>query len=168
MNSDAFHFFWKTNSPYSQWHPCEFEDKENKYNSTEQYMMYQKAKLFDDAEIAGEILKSKQPRDIKALGRKVKNFDQQVWELNSEKIVVCGNMLKFSQNKKLFKYIMKSKNKILVEASPTDRIWGIGLTAEDPKALDPNKWLGLNLLGNCLMEVRRNLTELSEVDKPDQ
>jgi len=157
--AEQFHLFWESKSPFSQWYPCEFKDDDNTYSSAEQYMMYRKAKLFDDAETANRIMRSNSPKYVKSLGRQVKNFDQKIWESNRENIVTEGNLLKFSQSEHLRKYILKTKNKILVEASPYDKIWGIGLRDSDPRSIDPDKWRGLNLLGKCLMRVRTALSE---------
>lgn len=150
-------FFWKSESIFSQWYSCNFIDLDNTYSSTEQYMMYQKAKLFNDLEIANKILKTNNPRTIKMYGRKVKNFNENIWIKNRENIVYNGNLLKFQQNKYLQKELLKTNNKILVEASPYDKIWGIGMNKNHKDILDKTKWKGLNLLGICLMKVRETI-----------
>jgi ribA/ribD-fused uncharacterized protein len=115
--------------------------------------MYQKAKLFNDEEIANKILNTSEPREQKKLGRLVKNFDEHVWDVAKEKIVKNGNYLKFSQNEDLKEYLCDTDPYELVEANKYDRIWGIGMFAHDPNILDTSKW-GQNLLGKTLMKVR--------------
>jgi ribA/ribD-fused uncharacterized protein len=88
------------------------------------------------------------------LGRSVVGFDEQLWQQHRYEIVLTGNIAKFAQNKELCTFLLNSKNRILVEASPVDSIWGIGLAADDPLAMNPAMWHGLNLLGFALMEVR--------------
>ncbi|OUM58393.1 hypothetical protein PIROE2DRAFT_67755 [Piromyces sp. E2] len=160
--TQGFIFFWghhnKNNrvSKYclSQWWPCKFVSNGYEYNCAEQYMMSEKAKLFEDEETFQLILKETSQKRIKELGRLVKNFNEKKWNENKTKIVVKGNLLKFSQNEDLKKFLIGTGNKILVEASPYDRIWGIGLKEDNPMVNDPIKWKGLNLLGFSLMEVR--------------
>jgi len=143
-----------TQTCLSQWWPCEFTHDGNLFKSTEHWMMYQKAMLFKDVTIAQEILVCEKPAEAKALGRKVSNFDHGVWLEHRMPIVIEGNRLKFSQNKDLKTYLLNTKDRILVEASPVDEIWGVGLAADSKKIEDPNQWRGLNLLGFALMEVR--------------
>lgn len=152
-----FEFFFRSRSPFSQWHRCKFSDGVNTYCSAEQYMMYQKAMLFGDEEIAAKILASGDQKKIKALGRKVKGFDEKKWIKHREEIVYQGNLLKFSG--KLKKVLLDTGDAILVEASPYDKIWGIGMAATNRFATDPTKWKGLNLLGKALMRVRDTLNE---------
>jgi ribA/ribD-fused uncharacterized protein len=117
-------------------------------------MMAEKARLFGDEEICGLIKESKDPREMKALGKKVRNFDQTVWDKIKYSIVLNGNYYKFSQNGKIRDYLLSTGNKILAEASPIDAIWGIGLGKKNEKAYNPGTWRGENLLGFALMEVR--------------
>lgn len=156
MNNVGYKFFWK--GPLSQWKKSLFEDENGiMYNCAEQYMMFQKAKLFKDEEIASKIIETKfNPKAVKSLGKKVKNFNQNKWDEEKVEIVSKGNFLKFSQNEDLKKYLLKTNNLILVEASPFDKIWGIGLSESEAMISDPNKW-GENLLGKCLMNVREEL-----------
>ncbi|NJO88975.1 MAG: NADAR family protein [Chloroflexia bacterium] len=142
----------------SQWWISSFKDKNHEYCCTEQYMMAEKARLFDDIETQNEILKSDSPGKIKALGRKVSNFNEEEWIKNRYSIVRQANVLKFSQNADLKEFLLSSGDKVIVEASPVDSIWGIGLAKDHPDAEFPEKWKGLNLLGFALMEVR-NLLE---------
>ena len=117
-------------------------------------MMAEKARLFNDEETLRKILSTDDPKEVKALGRLIKNFDQETWENNKYDIVVKGNYAKFSQNSKLKEYLLNTKNKILAEASPYDKIWGIGLDKNNENAYNPKTWEGENLLGFALMEVR--------------
>ena len=154
-------FFWghkKTatvsKSCFSQWYEASFSVEGRLYQTAEHWMMAEKARLFGDDEIYRQILKSNNPGHAKALGRRVKNFDQQVWEENRFDIVVKGNYHKFNQNEALKSFLRNTKNRILVEASPVDNIWGIGLAQDHPDIEDPPAWKGLNLLGFALMAVR--------------
>jgi ribA/ribD-fused uncharacterized protein len=145
---------------FSQWYPCQFteylEDHENPiiYCSAEQYMMAQKAMLFDDSITLGKILNTTDQETIKKLGRKVKNFDENKWNEYKFDIVVNGNRHKFGQNPKLMKRLLQTGNKTIVEASPYDFVWGIGLRAADAVKIPESEWPGENLLGKALMVVR--------------
>ncbi len=144
-------------SCFSNWFPAKFEIDGLKYFSTEHHMMAQKAKLFRDEECLQKILKASSPAEAKSLGRKVKNFSENIWFHKRFQIVVAGNLAKFSQNPDFRDFLLTTKNRILVEASPVDKIWGIGLAADDKKIENPRLWKGLNLLGFALMEVRKQL-----------
>jgi len=150
-------FFFTEASPFSQWYPCRFVVDGQTFNCAEQYMMYEKAKLFGDDDVAAKILAAAHPREHKALGRKVKNFDDAAWKSARERIVRAGNHAKFTQNQELEKQLFDTKGTTLVEASPYDKIWGIGLAASDPRTNDPKQWLGRNLLGKILTELRDEL-----------
>ena len=152
--TDGAVYFW--GGVYSQWYSSENQIEENGifFNSAEKYMMYHKALLFSDTEIAKEILTLNNAKKIKALGRKIKNFDEEVWNNNKEDIVTQGSFLKFSQNMDLLDIMLKDKELKLVEASPLDKIWGIGLHYDDVDVEDESKWQGQNLLGKCLMQAR--------------
>lgn len=152
-----FTFFFTEASPFSQWYRCAFEDSGVHFNCAEQYMMHGKAKLFDDPETAALILAADHPRDHKALGRKVKRFDDAVWKRERERIVMAGNRAKFAQNADLLQLLLDTRGTTLVEASPYDKIWGIGLAATDPRAQDRATWKGQNLLGKILTELRDEL-----------
>lgn len=117
-----------------------------KYQSTEHFMMAEKARFFNDTQTEKLILNSEHPHEVQQLGRKVKNFHQEDWDRVKYNIVLQGNYLKFSQNKELREYLISTQNKILVEASPQDKIWGIGLKKEDKKSKNPKNWQGLNLV----------------------
>ena len=144
---------------FSQFFPCTFTEMGVSYNSAEQYMMAQKALLFDDIKTYDKIMSLSNPYKIKALGRLVKNFNQEIWDKHKEDIVFNGNLLKFSQNKKLCKQLLATGDKEIVEASPTDTIWGIGLAETDPDIYDKSKWRGTNLLGKAIMKVRNVLKD---------
>jgi ribA/ribD-fused uncharacterized protein len=138
----------------SQWWPAEFTVDGVRYPTAEHYMMRAKALLFDDAEIADRVADAGSPGAAKALGRKVRDFDEAVWAEHRTGIVVTANQAKFGQNPSLLRYLIATGDRILVEASPLDRVWGIGLAATDAGATRPSVWPGLNLLGFALMEVR--------------
>lgn len=151
----------------SQWYPCEFEAEGTKYTSAEQYMMAEKARLFGDEEIRTQILKTSDPAICKKLGRKVRNFNQEKWNKNRENIARKGNFYKFSQNAKLREFLLSTGDKILAEASPRDRIWGIGMGKSNPDALDPAKWRGRNLLGFSIMSVRKKIAFMDNFEEFD-
>ena len=157
MEDEKFTFFYQSASPFSQWHPSFFQVENITYNCAEQYMMHQKAVVFQDTEMAEKILKAKTPREQKALGRKVRNFDGKVWEDASKKAVYTGNYAKFTQNKALLQILMDTDGTTLVEASPTDTIWGIGLAADDARAYSRSTWRGTNWLGEVLTQLREDL-----------
>jgi ribA/ribD-fused uncharacterized protein len=159
-----FLFFWGhtvkdeiTKACFSQWFPFEFEQNGTIYKTAEHFMMAGKAKLFNDQEILEQILAAETPNQAKSLGRKVKNFDPKIWDEHKYEIVRQGNLLKFSQHEKFKEFLLSTEDKILVEASPYDTIWGIGMLETDPRAENPLQWNGENLLGFALMEVRDEL-----------
>lgn len=146
--------FW--NGIFSQWHPCSFYDKKLNvtFNCAEQAMMAYKALTFNDSDTLVKIMASKSPSEQKQLGKMVKNYDDNVW--NATRLAIVSNISynKFSQNDKLKELLVLSDGWELVEASPYDKIWGIGLGEEDVRALDKSQWNGLNLLGIALMYAR--------------
>ena len=152
MNKEKMHLFY--GGPFSQWYCCEFTENGITYNGTEQYMMAKKAHFFGDTESYDLIMSMKEPWDQKAQGKKVKNFNKEHWENYCRPMVRQGNMLKFSQNPELKQYLMNTGDAEIVEASPTDTIWGIGLAENDPRAYDKSQWRGTNWLGIAIMEVR--------------
>lgn len=163
-----FLFFWGHTPPadgsvnascFSQWWICPFTVDGVSYNCTEQYMMAEKARLFDDKNMLDAIMKTIHPKEMKAFGRAVHSFRNDIWESHCYDIVKRGNYAKFEQNPELWSYMKTTKNRILVEASPVDRIWGIGLAMDDPHANNPMKWRGRNLLGFALTEVRDQLLQ---------
>lgn len=153
--------FWsnkdKDTGYLSQWYYSPFVDEMGYYYTCcEQYMMFQKAVLFHDVETAKKIMETEDPKKIKALGREVKNFDSAVWDDAKFDIVVKANHKKFTQNEELRERLLGTGDKILVEASPYDKIWGVGLRANDERILDERNW-GQNLLGKALMGVRERI-----------
>lgn len=159
-------FFWGhrasrdgsiTKSCFSQWWESSFEVDGVVYKTAEHYMMAEKARLFDNPDIFEKIIDCQSPAAAKKLGRKVKGFDPKVWESKRFDIVKKGNEYKFSQNPDLASFLVGAKNRVLVEASPVDPIWGIGMAEDHVHASQPAKWKGLNLLGFALMEVRDKL-----------
>jgi ribA/ribD-fused uncharacterized protein len=155
--SERFTFFFTEASPFSQWYPCRFEADGVAFVCAEQYMMHGKALLFGDAEIAAEVLAADHPRTHKALGRKVRSFDGAVWERERERIVMAGNRAKFTQDEALHAALVATAGTTLVEASPFDRIWGVGLAESNPNIHDRSKWRGKNLLGQILTRLRDDL-----------
>jgi len=141
----------------SQWWPASFTVDGLVYPSAEHFMMAAKASLFGDAETAARIREAPHPGAAKALGRQVDGFSEQRWEERRFDVVVTGNLAKFGQHPELREFLLGTSDRVLVEASPHDRIWGIGLVADDERATSPERWLGLNLLGFALMEVRGRL-----------
>ena len=160
-------FFWGhhakpgkvTKACFSQWFPASFVVDGATYNCAEQYMMAEKARVFGDKDIRQKILMTEDPKEIKALGRLVKNFDEKKWSSVASDIVINGNYHKFGQNPNLCQFLLSTGEKVLVEASPYDTIWGIGMKEADEGIEDPNNWKGTNLLGFALMEVRDMLNE---------
>ncbi|MDQ1160036.1 ribA/ribD-fused uncharacterized protein [Chryseobacterium sp. SORGH_AS 447] len=159
-----FLFFWGhtvkeqvTKACFSQWFPAEFQEDGIIYRTAEHYMMAGKASLFKDDETLEQIIQSETPNLVKKLGRKVENFDLQFWDEHKYEIVKQGNLLKFAQNEALKEFLLSTEDKVLVEASPYDTIWGIGMPETNSKALNPSQWNGENLLGFALMEVRDEL-----------
>ena len=138
----------------SQWYEAVFEIDGIRYPTAEHYMMAEKARLFNDKESLERILKSEHPCDAKNIGRSVKGYQEIIWKKNRFDIVIRANSAKFSQNKLLSEFLNNTGDNILVEASPEDVIWGIGMEQNNLDADDPVKWRGLNLLGFALMEVR--------------
>jgi ribA/ribD-fused uncharacterized protein len=153
----SYLFFWRNKSCLSQWYPSSFNIRDTNFKTAEHYMMYEKAKLFGDVMQAVKILKVPDPRTAKALGRKVKGFKERIWKSKYFDIVVDGNLAKFSQNYRARKFLMNTGNRILVEASPYDKIWGIGLDSSHKDAQNPLRWQGTNLLGFALTKVRSML-----------
>lgn len=153
--TDDYTFFWREN--LSQWNMTRFEDNEGQgYLTAEHYMMSKKALLFGDEEISELILKVDHPNEARKLGRKVRNFNPEIWNANATTIVYQGNMYKFEQNTNLLQTLISTRGTILVEASPYDKVWGIALAEDDPRALNQETWRGANLLGYTLTNLRDN------------
>lgn len=141
----------------SQWYPAGFSVNGLTYPTAEHYMMARKAALFGDTAIASRIVSASTPAEVKQLGREVANFDSAIWQVHREEIVFDGNLAKFSQNPTLGDFLLSSGNGVIVEASPVDAIWGVGMDAADDAIALPAGWKGLNLLGFALMKVRAAL-----------
>ncbi|MFA1538520.1 NADAR family protein [Actinomadura monticuli] len=157
-----FLFFWGHQKPgpgyLSQWWPSPFTVEGTTYATAEHYMMAGKARLFGDEETAAAVIAASHPREAKDLGRRVRDFDEETWRANRVAIVTTANEAKFGQNAELRDYLLGTGGRVLVEASPLDRVWGIGLAAGDPRAEQVSSWQGENLLGFALMSVRDSLT----------
>lgn len=143
---------------FSQWWPAPFAVDGVRFATAEHFMMYEKARLFCDIATAQAILRDDRAPVAKQLGRSVHGFVDEVWQAARFDIVVRGSVAKFSQHHELKMFLLATGDTILVEASPTDRVWGIGLAANDEHATQPARWRGLNLLGFALMEARRQLS----------
>ncbi|GAA3949680.1 NADAR family protein [Actinoplanes auranticolor] len=141
----------------SQWWPSAFTVDGVRFSTAEHYMMWRKALLFGDEETAHRIVAASHPRQAKMLGRRVRGFDEQTWADQRRAIVTQASAEKFGQRPELCDFLLGTGERILVEASPTDRIWGIGLAATDERTADPARWPGLNLLGFALMAAREQL-----------
>lgn len=152
---EQFTFFW--GGPFSQWYLSTFVVDGITYNCAEQYMMAEKARLFNDFETLAKIMAEKNPRKQKALGREVKGFDVEKWKPVARDIVYKGGEAKFSQNPDLKLVLANTTGTTLVEASPNDDIWGIGLAEGDPRTLSRDTWLGSNWLGEALTKLRINM-----------
>mmetsp|Transcript_3962 Transcript_3962/g.9357 ORF Transcript_3962/g.9357 Transcript_3962/m.9357 type:complete len:226 (+) Transcript_3962:99-776(+) len=152
-NLVLFHKGWP-----SQWHMSDFEDEEGKrFNCCEQYMMFHKARLMGDMDTAQDVMKTANPAQQKRLGRLVANFDADLWDKACDEVVYRGNLFKFAQNAELRAELLATGHRTLAEASPYDKIWGIGLAAENWSAWNPKLWKGANRLGKALMRVRAEL-----------
>lgn len=152
LDSPEFVFFW--NGPFSQWYYSPFEANNIVFETAEQWMMSQKALLFNDQDVFKQIMDAKSPAECKSLGKKISNFDKSIWLQKRLQIVTRGNILKFEQNDNLKQKLLESDGRIIVEASPYDKIWGIGMGISDIKIHNPMNWKGLNLLGIALMTTR--------------
>ncbi|MEU4745283.1 NADAR family protein [Actinosynnema sp. NPDC023658] len=141
----------------SQWWEGPYSVDGTTYRTAEHFMMCGKALLFGDEHTARRVLAARTPREAKSLGRQVRGFDEDTWVANRMDIVVRGNLAKFGADDRLREFLLGTGDRVLVEASPLDRVWGIGLAADDERATDPASWRGLNLLGEALMEVRDRL-----------
>lgn len=155
-------FFW--GSVYSQWYttPNQFSEDGVSYSSAEKYMMMKKAELMKDYGMHQKMLPLHDPRELKKLGREVKNWDESLWDVHKVDIVTRANFLKFYCNSDLLETMEEHKDLTIVEASPYDSVWGIGLGVEDDDVLDESKWKGSNLLGVSIMNARDMIFKLGE------
>ncbi len=164
-NPVKYVFFWGHKKPkegvsktcFSQWYEASFEIDGVIYQTAEHYMMAEKARLFGDTEAEKKIISASNPGEAKKLGRSVLGFDNNLWLENRFTIVVNANLAKFAQNSELKTYLLGTGSRVLVEASPVDKVWGIGLAVNDAGVDNPNLWKGDNLLGFALMEARSQL-----------
>ena len=154
--TDTHVYFW--NGIYSQWSKSSFTEDGIDFPNAEFYMMYHKASVFESLDIQAEMIKVKNnPKAVKALGRKIKNFSDSKWDAHKLEIVEQASYLKFTQNPKLLKQLLAEQHLELVEASPVDKVWGIGLHYDNDKVLDKSNWKGQNLLGKCIMKARTKI-----------
>lgn len=147
-----------TKTCFSQWWVAPFSVDRVEYRTAEHFMMAAKARLFGDSATLQRILAAKHPKEAQELGRSVKDFNEATWLERRYEFVLAGNLAKFSQHPDLKSFLLLTGKRILVEASPVDSIWGVGLAANSIHATHPEKWQGLNLLGFALMEVREQLS----------
>jgi ribA/ribD-fused uncharacterized protein len=143
-----------SDSCFSQWWESPFELEGGRYRTAEHWMMAAKARLFGDEEALAKILAADSPAKAKKLGRAVRGFDEGRWKSARFDLVTRGNVAKFSSTPELRNHLLGSAEMILVEASPWDTIWGIGLSTSSPAARDPSRWRGSNLLGFALVRAR--------------
>ena len=148
-------FFW--GGELSNWFWSKFKYKDITFDNTEQAFMWEKANVFCDKETADKILRTPNPKENKKLGRQVTGFNTEEWIMYSYIFMVAVNYCKYSQNPELKEILLSTGDKTLVEASPVDKIWGIGIHWRDDDCLDETKWQGMNLLGKALMHVRDEL-----------
>ncbi|MFE4861885.1 NADAR family protein [Streptomyces sp. NPDC056670] len=144
-------------SCFSQWWPSPFTVDGVRYATAEHWMMASKARLFGDLAAERAAVGAANPALAKKAGRLVRGFDEAVWRRERYGIVLAGSLHKFGQDEALREYLLGTGSRVLVEASPLDRVWGIGLAADAPEAADPARWRGLNLLGFALTEARERL-----------
>ncbi len=156
MTEEQFTLFW--HGPFSQWEPSPFRVGGLSFTHAEQFMMHAKAVLFGNRVRATAILAATTPKEMKVLGRAVDGFDPDVWDLFREGVVYTGSYAKYTQNPELCAALLATRGTTLVEASPYDKVWGIGLAEDDPRARDRSQWQGLNLLGQVLTRVREAIT----------
>lgn len=154
-STEKFIFFWQ--GFLSQWYMSDFSVAGRTYCCAEQFMMAEKARIFNDFHAHELIMATNSPKEHKALGRKVKGFNEDVWNSMAKKVVYEGNYAKFSQDEQLKSKLIATAPKTLVEGSPYDRIWGIGLKWDDPLCNDPKNWKGKNWLGEVLTNVRDHI-----------
>lgn len=154
---EGFLFFWKNEDYMSNWYKSEFVLHGLTFNCAEQYMMYSKAMVFGDTYHAQKIMQTKSQSEQKSYGRKVRNYNDDVWSEVRLEVMYDALIAKFKQNDDIREQLLSTGDLHLVEASPYDKIWGIGMDENDPNATNPEKWNGDNLLGEVLMIVREKL-----------
>ena len=166
MITTSTHLFFYGARPFNNWVRTERQIQEPSmrlsFDSSEQYFMWMKAITFNDLETAARIIAEKDPRAAKELGQQVKGYNEEAWARVREDAMIRACYLKFSQNPDFGKALLATGDRIIVEASPIDTIWGVGLAEKDPLILDERNWKGLNLLGKSLMKVREMLNKDAE------
>ena len=162
-NIICFHNPTEENGYLSNWYMSEFTYNDIKFSSMEQYMMYQKAVTFHDYDVAKDIMGTDDVAEIKALGRKVKNYSDVIWNGMRQIVIYQGLFAKFQQNVTLKQRLLETGDSIIAECAVRDTIWGIGLSMKDTKRFDINEWQGTNLLGFALMAVRKELKNTQEL-----
>lgn len=155
--TDTHVFFWT--GPFSNWHPAKFQMFDIFFYNSEQAFMWLKARYFEDDEVATKILGTSDPKRAKDLGKIVRGYNDSLWTVVRQGRMFEACLAKFSQNPDLKKMLLDTGDRTLVEASPIDKVWGIGMGEDDPGVEDELNWKGQNLLGNVLMDVRDNLTQ---------
>lgn len=155
--TDTHVYFW-TNW-LSNFKVCKVHDRQINvvFNSTEQAYMWRKAYFFGDEDTMKKLERDITPREAKNLGREVADYKDDLWDCVRYGYMVYVNYLKYTQNEDLRNKLLATENKVLVEASPNDKVWGVGLCANDPLILDDKNWTGKNLLGKALMDVRKKI-----------
>lgn len=148
--TDKLVLFFGNNDICSNFYLCPLWYEGHKFHSSEQLFMYLKAKTFEDWDTMKEIIECKTPREAKALGRKVRNYNDKVWDSMRDKCMYITVLAKFMQCREFKEFIIDNSEKTFAEASPYDSIWGIKLSEDDPRALDPSQWKGENRLGKCI------------------
>lgn len=157
VEKEEFAFFW--GGSFSQWAKSKFVIDGVEFNTCEQYMMYKKALMFHDYDAAKKIMATSNPKEQKAIGRRVKGFNREHWETYCREIVYDANVAKFTQNEDMREELMATGNKEFCEASPMDKIWGVGMAEDNPLIQDKANWQGTNWLGEALTKVRSHLRE---------
>lgn len=158
--TDKLVLFFGNNDVCSNFYLCPLLYEGHKFHSSEQLFMYLKAKTFEDWDTMKEIIECKTPREAKALGRKVKNYNDKVWDSMRDKCMYITVLAKFMQCKEFREFIIDNSEKTFAEASPYDSIWGIKLSEDDPRALDPLQWRGENRLGKCINKLISNYNDI--------
>lgn len=152
--------FFGNNDVCSNFYLCPLQYEGHKFHSSEQLFMYFKAKEFKDKVTMNKILKCKTPREAKALGRKVKNYDDKIWNTKRDSYMYITILAKCMQCKEFRQILKDNRDKTFAEASPYDSIWGIKLSENDPRALDPSQWKGENRLGKCINKLIFNYYDI--------
>lgn len=158
--TDKLVLFFGNNDVCSNFYLCPLQYEGHRFHSSEQLFMYLKAKTFKDWGIVRMILSCETPKEAKALGRKVRNYDDKVWNLERDRCMYITVLAKFMQCEEFKKLVIDNSNKTFAEASPYDHIWGIKLSENDPRALDPSQWKGENRLGKCINKLIANYHDL--------